>query len=313
MSSIFDQTLAVTLPVFAMLFLGWGLRQRGMLEDAFIGSASQLVFKACLPALIFLGILRADLSTALQPALLGYFLVATLASFALVWLWALRASPQADRGVYVQGAFRGNCGIVGLALAASLYGDFGLSLGGVLLGLVILSYNLLSVVVLELYSNRQRSDWRGILKGVVSNPLILSVLLAIPFAAFGIGLPRWVETAIGYFGQMTLPLALLCIGASLNRESLRASSAQAISASLFKLLWLPLLSTVGAWLCGFSGRELGILFLYFASPTAAASFVMARAVGSNHELAAAIIALTTLGAVVSVNAGLLLLTAIGWI
>lgn len=313
MSSAFSQTIAVTLPVFAMLFLGWGLRQRRMIDEAFIGTASQLVFKACLPALIFLGILRADLSTALQPALLGYFLLATLVSFVLVWFWALRASPRADRGVYVQGAFRGNCGIVGLALAASLYGDFGLSLGGVLLGLVILSYNLLSVVVLELYSPRQLSDWRSILKGVISNPLILAVLLAIPFAGLEIGLPHWIETSIGYFGQMTLPLALLCIGASLNRESLSDSSSQAISATLFKLLWLPLLSTTGAWLCGFEGRELGILFLYFASPTAAASFVMARAVGSNHQLAAAIIAMTTLGSVLTINLGLLMLTAAGWI
>jgi predicted permease len=80
-----------------------------------------------------------------------------------------------------------------------------------------------------------------------------------------------------------------------------------------KMVWLPLLSTVGAWLCGFRGADLAILFLYFASPTAAASFVMARAVGANHELAAAIIVITTLAAVVTTNVGLLLLQWGGWI
>ena len=58
--------------------------------------------------------------------------------------------------------------------------------------------------------------------------------------------------------------------------------------------------------------ELGILFLYFASPTAAASFVMARAVNSNHQLAATIIVITTLMAALSINAGLFVLGWLGW-
>lgn len=313
MSSIFDQTLAVTLPVFAMLLIGWWLRRQRMIDDAFINVASQLVFKASLPALLFLGILRADLSTALQPALLGYFVFASLVSFALAWLWALRASPQVDRGVYVQGAFRGNCGIVGLALAASLYGNYGLSLGGVLAGVVILTYNVLAVLVLEVYTPGRRTGWRSILRSLASNPLIIGVLAALPFAAFHISLPRWLDTSVGYFAQMTLPLALLCIGGSLTLDSLRDSSRQAFSSSLLKLIWLPLLSTLGAWLCGFSGRELGVLFLYFASPTAAASYVMARAAGANHQLAAVIIVMTTLGSALTINLGLLLLTLAGWI
>ena len=78
------------------------------------------------------------------------------------------------------------------------------------------------------------------------------------------------------------------------------------------MLWLPLLATLGAWLWGFRDADLAILFLYFASPTAAASFVMARAVGANHELAAAIIVITTLAAVVTTNLGLLMLQWGGW-
>jgi predicted permease len=80
-----------------------------------------------------------------------------------------------------------------------------------------------------------------------------------------------------------------------------------------KMIWLPALSTLGAWWLGFRGAELGILFLYFASPTAAASFVMAKAVGSNYQLAAAIIVITTLMAVISTNLGLFLLQWGGWI
>ena len=313
MLSLFLQTLYVTLPVFAMLFLGMLLRRLGQIDDHFIHTASGLVFNVSMPVMLFLAILHADLDTALQPALLGYFTLATVVGFLLAWGWALWRCPRAERGVYVQGAFRGNNGIIGLALATSLYGDYGLSLGGVLGGLVILLYNSLAVLVLEVYNPNSRTNVWTILKGILRNPLILGVLTAMPFAWWQVHLPVWLTTSGEYLARLTLPLALICIGGTLSLASLRASSGTAISSSLMKLVWLPLLATVGAWLCGFRDADLAILFLYFASPTAAASFVMARAVNGNHQLAAAIIVITTLGAVLTINIGLLLLQWAGWI
>ncbi|MDP1007086.1 AEC family transporter, partial [Klebsiella pneumoniae] len=62
---------------------------------------------------------------------------------------------------------------------------------------------------------------------------------------------------------MTLPLALICIGGTLSLAALRKSGSMALSASLVKMIGLPLVATLGAWLLGFRGPELGILFLYF--------------------------------------------------
>lgn len=313
MLSLFLQTLSVTLPVFAMLFLGVLLKRFGQIDDRFIHSASGLVFNVSMPVMLFLAILHADLEAALQPALLGYFALATLVGFALAWGWALWRCPRAERGVYVQGAFRGNNGIVGLALATSLYGDYGLSLGGVLGGLVILLYNSLAVLVLEVYNPDSRTSLWKILRGILRNPLILGVLAAMPFAWWQLRLPVWLTTSGEYLARLALPLALICIGGTLSLASLRASSGLALSASLMKMLWLPALATAGAWACGFRQAELGILFLFFASPTAAASFVMARAAGANHQLAAAIIVITTLLAVLTTNFGLFVLQWGGWI
>ena len=304
---IVQQTLAVTAPVFSMLFLGVLLRRWHLIDDAFIKAASTLVFKVSLPALLFLSILHADLRTALNPSVLGYFAVATVIGFGFVWLWAVIRVPRADRSAYVQGSFRGNNGIVGLALATSLYGDYGLSLGGVLGGLVILLYNSLSVVVLEYYRGTGKVRIGPMFKSMLLNPLMLSVLAAIPFAYFGIKLAPWLDQSGQYLADLALPLALICIGGTLTLTSLKASGACALSASVMKMLVLPAVATFGAYAVGLRGADLGILFLYFASPTAAASYVMARAAEANHELAAAIIVLTTLAAVVTTNAGLLIL------
>ncbi|UVM73400.1 AEC family transporter [Pseudomonas alvandae] len=313
MLAIFLETLNITAPVFAMLFLGTLLKRIYWINDNFIHIASSLVFNVTMPALLFLGILHADLHAALQPDLLIYFSIATLVSFAMAWGWAIWRCPREDRGIYTQGAFRGNNGVIGLALAASMYGDYGISLGAILAALVILFYNTLSTIVLAVYSPVIKSDPWSICKSVISNPLIISVIVAAPFAYWQVGLPNWFETSAKYLSQMTLPLALICIGGTLSLAALRKSGKMALSSSLVKMVGLPLVTTLGAWLWGFRGAELGILFLYFGSPTAAASYVMARAADGNHELAAAIIVITTLMAAITTNLGIFVLQWGGWI
>ena len=314
MSALLDtflRTLETTWPVFVMVFLGIGLRRVGWIDQAFISTASALVFKATLPTLVFLSIIRADLDATFNPALLGFYLAATLISFGLVWVWSTRRITREDRGVYVQGAFRGNCGIVGLALAANLYGDYGLSAGGLLLGLVIVVYNTLSVVVLLAYHPEKSMNFASTARDIARNPLILAVIAALPVAASGLTLPGWVMTSGDYFASLTLPLALLCIGATISLKSLRSDSGSAMGSSLWKMVLLPVGCTFAAWLAGFEGRELGLMFLFFASPTAAASFVMVKALGGNDKLAANIIALTTLLASVTVTMGVFVLQSAG--
>jgi len=311
--SLFQQTLETTLPVFAMVFIGLGLQRVGWIDDAFVHTASALVFKATLPTLVFLSIIKADLDAALNFRLLIFYFFATLGSFILAWAWARWRVAREDRGVYVQGAFRGNCGIVGLALAANLYGDFGLSAGSILLGIVILSYNALSVIVLAAYQPGQSPEWRRIGRDILRNPLILSVFAAVPVAWLDLQLPDWIMTSGDYFASLTLPLALLCIGATVSFSAMRTDSSTAFSSALMKMVILPALCTGAAWAVGFSGAELGLLFLFFASPTAAASFVMAKALGGNDRLAANIIAITTLMASVTITLGVFILKGAGLI
>ena len=310
---LFARTLDVTLPVFAMVFVGLMLKRLKWIDSAFVSTASALVFKATLPTLIFISLIKADLGVALDVSLMVFFAAATLGQFLLSWLWAHYRVPRQERGIYVQGAFRGNCGVVGLALAAGMYGNYGISAGSLLLGVVIVMYNAFSVVVLAFYQPGQSTDWRSLLKHIATNPLIISVFAALPFTVFAIPLPSWLITSGDYFASLTLPLALICIGATLSVSSMRTGSQVALGSSWMKMVTMPVLSTVAAWMVGFSGEQLGLLFLFFASPTAAASFVMVKAIGGNVALAANIIAITTLMASVTVTVGVFALRLLGWI
>lgn len=309
--ALFSQVFTVTGPVFAMLIVGLVLRRAQLIDEAFIATASNLSFRVLMPTLLFFSILQADLGTALQVDLIGYFYLATLLTFGWAWLWSLKSVPVRDRGVYVQGAFRGNCGIVGLALAASQYGAYGLSTGGVIAGISIVLFNVLSVIVLGIYSPTFETDLKSVIGNLASNPLILSVLAGLLASWAGVGLPQWVMVSGDYFASMTLPLALVCIGGTLSLGSLVDSGRVAVSASLIKVLWAPALFTGLAWLIGFEGRDLGMLYLFLASPSAAVSYVMARAAGSDGKLAANIIAISTVFSVVTIMVGLYLLKHYG--
>ena len=63
----------------------------------------------------------------------------------------------------------------------------------------------------------------------------------------------------------------------------------------------------------FNATELGTLFAMFAAPTATVSYVMARSMGGNHQLAANIVALSTLLAPITLSIGIYLLRSLALI
>ncbi len=309
--TIYLQTLAETaqivLPIFLLLISGFLLRRSGLIDGAFVDQSSRLVFTLTLPVLIFLSVARADFLSLYSSSQLFYVYGTTLLAVLLLWVLAQRMiTATADRGVFVQGAFRGNFGIIGLAVIFNMQGEQGLPAAALLLALIIPLYNVLSVVVLS-QASAEGLRWRSLIRAILTNPLILAVIAALPFSLWRWPLPSLIHATGDYFADLTLPLALLAIGGSLDIRYLRGSSALAIYASLIKLLVLPLLMTLGAFAAGFRGDALILLFVLAGSPTAAASFVMARVMGGNGRLAASIVALTTLGSVLTLGSGIYLL------
>jgi hypothetical protein len=120
-------SLSITGPICLVLVLGIWLKRLGLLPDSFVESASRLVFQVTLPALLFLSMVRTDFSTMPSPWLILYGLLGTLAGFLVLEVLAARfISEQKQRGIFVQGSFRGNMGIMGLAYVQNAYGPEGM-------------------------------------------------------------------------------------------------------------------------------------------------------------------------------------------
>lgn len=308
---LLSEILGVTAPVFAMVFMGMLLKRQALINDSFIQTASTLTFKATMPTLFFLSIWQADLQSAFNARLVAFLCGFTVVGFLASWWWASRFIPYPQRGVFVQGAFRGNCGVVSFALVASYYGDYGLSVGGVLVGFTILLFNMLSVLILSVYSPTLKFSMAAVAREMLKNPLIIAVVLGLLASAVQLGIPGWLLKSAQYFAGLTLPLALICVGGTLTMASVKASGHAAMQSSAIKVLLLPVLACAAAWAVGIEGRELIVLWMFFASPTAAASFAMAVAAGGDSKLAAHIIALTTLVSIATMTGGIYALVALG--
>ncbi len=310
---ILDFSFSVTGPIFVILALGAWLRRVGMLTDGFIEAGSKLVFNVALPALLFISISRTQLSAAANFAMIAYGLGATIVIYVLMECAArLVVEPAEDRGVVVQGGFRSNFGIIGLAYCVNAYGDAGLGAASLYLGLITILVNILGVITLSRSLHRSQG-FRPIVRGIATNPLIIGIMLALPVSWLEISLPNFALQSGQYFANLTLPLALLCTGASLNFRRLRDEMRNTLLATAGKLVAMPLLLTLGAALLGFRGIELGILMLMSSAPSAAASYVMVRAMGGNATLAANIIALTTLGSLLTTSLAVMALKGFGLI
>lgn len=293
--SILEFSFSVTGPIFLLIGLGVLLRRTGMLTDAFVNAGSELVFKVALPSLLFISVLKTNVSQTANLSLVSYGLASTLVLFVVLeFIFSIFVQPERDRGVVVQGAFRSNIGIVGLAYCANAYGEAGVIAASLYVGLVTILFNVLSVITLS-RSLHKKQGFAQVIYRIITNPMIIAIAIALVISASGIKLPRVFMQTGQYLADLTLPFALLCTGASLNFLSLRQELKNTLLASGTKLIVVPLGYTCGAILLGFQGIDLGIIMLMGAAPSAAASYVMVRAMGGNGALAANIVAITSLG------------------
>lgn len=312
-----EYALIVTFPSLAMLCLGIYLRRRGQIDADFCTKATRLVFNYGLPLLLFINLVNNDIHYGEQAILLSAGATSTFILFFGAELYARRFIDEPrDQGVFVQGVFRSNMAILGLAFVQNAYGKAGLAGGAVYMGVITILYNILAVITLSRSTEQQslglaQKGWL-ILKNILKNPLIIGICSALLLKALHIPVPTLITNTAHNIANLSLPLALICAGASFNLKQLHGGDI-AISASIGRLIIAPIVAVLVGLLFGLRGIPMGILFLMTANSAAASSYVMAKAMGANDIAAANILGITTLGATFSAAIGIIILRALGWI
>ena len=206
--------------------------------------------------------------------------------------------------------------IIGLATVANAYGERGLSIGAVYMGVVTILFNILAVITLSRVSKSVDDTWLSrstmIIKKLFTNPLIIALVAAFAYKASPLPpITGVIHTTGDLLAAVALPLALICAGASIDLKSMLHPSGLSMQASIGRIIVAPLIAIAIGLGFGLSGVHMGVLFLMAASPTAAASYVMAKAMGGNDVLAANILAFTTVVGMFGMAIGAAILRGLG--
>lgn len=310
--------LMIVSPNLALMGLGFYLQKMGKINTHFIDTASNIVFNFALPCLLFFSVIKNNVDYDEQLALIMAGVVTTFVLFFGAEAYAKIFIKQArDKGVFVQGVFRSNMAIISLSVATNAYGVAGTSVGAVYVGVITILYNILAVITLSRTTQKTDSVFmqaKSILVKIIKNPLIIALVSAFVYKALGLPLPPAPIAKTGeLMANIALPLALICAGATLDVKSMLGLSGVSMQASIGRIVIAPLLAVGVGVAFALEPLQFGVLFLMVSSPAAAASYVMAKAMGGNDVLAANILGFTTVFGMIGMAVGMAWLRGLGWV
>lgn len=310
----FFYSLNATLPVFAVMVLGWLLKRAGFLTGEFTRVADRLVFRVALPCMLFLDIAEMDPSQLLDGRFVVFGFAVTLISILAIWLLTrLLMKNRAQVGAFVQGAYRSSAAVLGVALITNAYGDAGYAPLMILASVPL--YNLFAVMILVLEADGGGRMDRARLKSVglnlVKNPILIGIFLGFPFALWQIPIPAVAGKTLDLLANLATPLALLAIGAAFDWGDALKKARPTVLASLIKLVILPAVFLPAAVALGFRDAQLMAILIMLSSPSTPSGYIMAKQMGNDGVLANGIVVLTTLLAAVTITGWIFLLRSLG--
>ncbi|MCL2415684.1 MAG: AEC family transporter [Defluviitaleaceae bacterium] len=296
-------SLNIVIPIFLVIVLGYFLKKRGILGEGFLKGGNKVVFMFGIPANLFISLYTAEISDIFDIGFVIFAVVFTLLSFAAIWIYGLLFIKNKDlTSAFVQGAFRSNLAVLGLPLWIYILGEQAAARGALILVFVIPIYNILTILVLTAHSKTgKKMTLRGTLLSIVKNPPIIGITLGIIFSFLPISLPTMAYTTIRYLATLATPLALICLGVAIVYKGIDDRFKVALLSSLIKIVALPLIATVTAYLVGFRGDNLTILMIMAGVPSAVAGYTMVEQLGGDGRTASSVVVFSTLLSAISLT------------
>ena len=223
-----------------------------------------------------------------------------IAIFAARFLFLPRQKGE-NRRIERYGASFGNVGFIGIPLVTGIFGA---------------EYAVYAVVFVVVFHVLSWTVGVGILKGsfkemswkeALVNPGVLSCLVAVLLFVLNITLPSPIGPAVSYLSSLNTPLAMLVCGFFIaGVDWKRFGEKGVLYTALIRLVLVPLLTLLLYWALGVhrwiaEGSVLVLVNLIAgACPAAIATSMMAARYGLDGEYASAIVAVTTVGCLVTV-------------
>lgn len=284
------------LPIFLLIVAGMLLRRLPLIDERAWPGLEQLGYWFLYPALLFTTILRADFSGLELDAMM--LALATALAFMIgltLLLWPVlgRAGivPESEYSSFFQTTVRWN-GFMALAVAEKIFPPEGAAVVALVMAVIIAPLNVASVAVVSRFAERAAS-WPAVGRAVVTNPLIVAVIAAVLIRQMPVPLYGPVTETLHLIGRASIGMGLIAIGAGLRPGQMFSPRVSIWLSVVLKLLLFPAVVVATALSFGVGPQQVGYLALCGAVPTAMNGYLLARQLGGDAELYAAITTLQT--------------------
>ena len=271
----------IVAPVFILAAIGFTWVKIGWNYD--IEFVTRIAMTLSVPALIFVALMKADISA---DTLSNLFLSSLIAYIGLTFIfWIIVKILKLNMATYWAPLIFGNTGNLGLPLAMFAFGEVGL--GYAVIVFAVMAVGSFSIGVWMVSGG-------GSLNKVFKEPMVWATLLGALFLIQGWQTPKWVTNTLELTGQMAIPLMLITLGVALARLKMKMIS-RAIILSILKLI-----ASIGvAWIVGIyfelNDVAFAVLVMQIATPVAVTSYLLAQKYGADaNEVAGLVIASTVL-------------------
>lgn len=268
----------VMLPVFLTILLGVFLQKIGLMPRRMIRDLNRLCFKVFLPVMLFNNVRATDFRQYFEWHLIGYAVASVLFLFvALLWLVPKLVERPEQQSVVIQGIYRSNYVILGIPIVGNIYKGDNIATITMLIAIIVPLFNLLAVYLFERFNGQNQHNPLKMLGSIARNPLIIATALGMLYTLTGVQFPGFLNDTLADLAGITIPLALLILGADLD---LNLQNTQ-----------VPYLTAVAL---GFRGQALASLLAMYASPAAVSGYIMAQNENADHHLAGQIVVITSI-------------------
>lgn len=293
-------------PLFLLILLGAVLGWRRWPGNDFWPQLERVIYYLLFPAMLVSTLATANVEEV--PVIrVAIALLGVMVGFAIL-LWRGQEWLELDGATFTsvfQGSLRFNT-YVGVAGAAAIHGGSGATVAAVAVALMVPVVNILCVASFIAAGTLGSANLGRSLLALIRNPLILACLLGITLNLSDVGLPGWSNRTIHLLGAAALPLGLVAVGVALRPHALVRLDRGVWAANLIKLILTPAMVLCLSFLLQLDPISRDVVLLFAALPTATSAYILARQLGGDADLMAALITGQTLLAMVTLPAWLLL-------
>lgn len=283
------------MPIFILMAVGYFIKKIKLTDKKGFDVMNKVNFKLFLPLLLFNNIYSTKTAEIFDIKLVIFTIAAVFVVFLLGYPAVLLLTKEnKKRGVILQGFFRANYAILGIPLVSYICGDKTSGIASLMVAVVIPVFNVLAVVALERFrEGNTRLDIVKLVRGIITNPLIIASILGVTVFLTGIKFPALIEKSIKDIASVSTPLAIIVLGATFEFSDIKGSLRENLITVVARLIVVPLLVIPTAVLLGFTGEPLAVLLVVFGAPVAVSSLAMAQEMDGDETLAAQSITTST--------------------